>query len=224
MIQQSRIFEVFEQQFGNRRFLYTKNLVPGSRVYGEKLVFENGIEYREWDPTRSKLAAAILKGCQNIGLRKGDVVLYLGAATGTTVSHVSDIVGKDGFIFALDFAPRVVRELFYVALERKNMTPLLEDAHKPLSYADKICAVDLVYQDIAQKDQVNIFLKNCDLFLKQDGFGLLMVKSRSIDITQKPKQIYIKVRQELEKRINVVDARTLDPFELDHCFFLCKKK
>lgn len=224
MIQPSKIFEVFEQQIGKRKFLYTKNLVPGKKVYGEKLISDNRIEYREWDPTRSKLAAAILKGCQNIGLRKGDIVLYLGAATGTTVSHVSDIVGQDGFIFALDFAPRVVRNLVYVAVDRKNIAPLLEDANKPLNYADKICAVGVIYQDIAQKDQVNIFLKNCDLFLKKNGFALLMVKSRSIDITKKPKQIYNRVRQDLEKRIQVVDYRTLDPYERDHCFFLCKKK
>jgi len=224
MIQQSKIFEVYEQRLGKRIFLYTKNLVPGKKVYGERLVSDNGIEYREWDPTRSKLAAAILKGCQNIGLRKKDIVLYLGAATGTTVSHVSDIVGKEGFVFALDFAPRVVRELVYVAMDRKNIAPLLEDANKPLSYVDKVCQIDFLYQDIAQKNQVSIFLKNCNLFLKNDGFALLMVKSRSIDITQKPKQIYDKVRQELEKKVKVVDYKTLDPYEKDHCMFLCKKK
>jgi fibrillarin-like pre-rRNA processing protein len=224
MIQQSRIFEVFEQQFGRKKSLYTVNLVPGKKVYNERLIHENGTEFREWDPSRSKLAAAILKGCLNIGIRKGDVVLYLGAATGTTVSHISDIVGKEGFIFALDFAPRVIRELFFVALDRKNITPLLEDAHKPLSYADKISAVDVIYQDIAQKDQVNIFLKNCHMFLKKIGFGLLMVKSRSVDITKDPKEIYLSVRKELEKYMIIVDYRILDPFEKDHCFFLCKKK
>jgi len=219
-MKQSKIFEVYEQG----KYLYTKNLVPGKRVYGEKLVVDKGIEYREWDPTRSKLAAAILKGCPNIGIRKGSVVLYLGAATGTTASHISDIVGKEGFIFALDFAPKVVRELVYVALDRKNISPLLEDANKPMRYVDKVCIVDVVYQDIAQKDQVNIFLKNCDLFLKKNGFALLMVKSRSIDITKKPKQIYAQVQKELEKEMIITDYRILDPYEKDHCFFMCKKK
>ena len=42
-------------------------------------------------PFRSKLAAAILGGVENIWMKPGSKVLYLGAASGTTVSHVSDI-------------------------------------------------------------------------------------------------------------------------------------
>src|SRR3989338_5035224 len=98
MITKSKIFEVYQDE---RNRLYTINLTPGKKVYGERLIKDAGIEYREWNPRKSKLAAAILKGCQNIFIRKGDVILYLGAASGTTVSHVSDIVGKDGFVFAL---------------------------------------------------------------------------------------------------------------------------
>jgi len=105
-MRQSRIFEVYEELRGKRRYIYTKAAYPGN-VYGERI--KDG--YREWDPQRSKIAAAIMKGCLNIFIRKGHIVLYLGAASGTTASHVSDIVGRDGFIFALDFAPRVVRDL-----------------------------------------------------------------------------------------------------------------
>jgi fibrillarin-like pre-rRNA processing protein len=217
-MQQSKIFEVFQ----DKKKLFTKNLVPGKKVYGERLVTDKGIEYRDWDPRRSKLAAAILKGCPNVGIRKGSVVLYLGAATGTTVSHVSDIVGLEGFIFALDFAPAVVRDLIYLAMDRKNIAPLLEDANRPTDYIDKISEVDVIYQDLAQRDQVNIFLKNIRLFLKKKGFALLMVKSRSIDITKKPKQIYQEVRKELQKELTIVDFRILDPYEKDHCFFLVK--
>ena len=104
MIIKSKIFEVYESQ-GRRRQLYTVNLVPGSNVYGERLVRENDVEYREWDASKSKLEATILKGSPNIGIRKNDVVLYLGAASGTTVSHVSDIVGDNGFIFVVDITP-----------------------------------------------------------------------------------------------------------------------
>lgn len=154
MIKQSKIFEVYETEMGRRKVLLTKNLVKGVKVYGEKLFIDGNDEYREWIPYKSKLASAILKGCPNTGIRKGDVVLYLGAASGTTASHVSDIVGKEGFVFALDFAPRVVRELVFVCEKRKNMAPLLEDANNPDSYKDKISKeVDVVYQDIAQKNQ-----------------------------------------------------------------------
>src|SRR5919199_4845942 len=77
-----------------QRQLATLNLVEGNSVYGEKLVRQKGIEYRVWDPYRSKLAGAIKKGLNNLPIKKSMRVLYLGASTGTTVSHVSDIVGS----------------------------------------------------------------------------------------------------------------------------------
>ncbi|MBU0615024.1 MAG: fibrillarin-like rRNA/tRNA 2'-O-methyltransferase [Nanoarchaeota archaeon] len=216
----SKIFEVYEE----RGRLHTKNLIRGNTVYTERLVKEAGEEYREWDPRKSKLCAAILKGCTNIGIRKGDIVLYLGASTGTTPSHVSDIVGQDGFIFALDFAPRVVRELVFVAEKRKNIAPILADANNPESFKDRISQVDIVYMDIAQKNQAEIFLKNIKEFLKPGGYALLAVKAKSVDIARKPKAIYNEVRQKLEKEVTIIDFRTLEPFELDHCMFVCKTK
>jgi len=223
-MRESRIFEVFEQRKGKRTSLYTQNLVPGRKVYGEDLVTLEGVEYREWNHNRSKLAAAILKGSPNIGMRKGDIVLYLGASSGTTPSHVSDIVGKKGFVFALDFAPRVVRQLVYLCEERENITPILGDANKPDTYTDKVCLVDVVYMDIAQRNQEEIFLKNCKAFLKKEGYALLAVKARSIDVTKKPRQIFEKVRKVIEKELTIIDSRILDPFEKDHCMFICKKK
>ena len=220
-MKKSKIFEVYED-FKKR--IYTVNLTPGKKVYDERLVKEKGMEFREWNARRSKLAAAILKGCQNIFMRKGDVVLYLGCSYGTTPSHVSDIVGREGFVFALDFAPRVMRDMVFVCEDRKNMAPILGDANKPQSYADKVCMVDIVYQDIAQRNQVDIFLKNFNLFLKKGGYGLLAVKARSVDVTKKPKQIFAEVKQRLEKEVTIVDYRTLEPYELDHCMFICKKK
>lgn len=224
-IQQSKIFEVYEDKKGNKRFLYTINLTSGKKVYDERLIKQDNVEYREWNYRKSKLAAAILKECPNIGIRKNDVVLYLGASTGTTASHVSDIVGEKGFVFALDFAPRVVRELYFLCKTRKNMAPLLENASLPEKYKDKITKqVDVVYQDIAQKQQSEIFLKNCRLFLKKNGYALIAVKARSVDVTKKPKEIFKKIRQEIEKELVIIDERKLEPFEKDHMFFVCRKK
>ena len=220
-MKQSKIFEVYEDY---RKRLYTINLTPGKTVYDERLVKEKGKEFREWNARKSKLAAAILKGSPNIGIRKNDIVLYLGAASGTTASHVSDIVGKDGFVFALDFAPRVVRELVFVSEDRKNIAPLLANANEPISYADKVCKVDVVYQDIAQKNQLDIFLKNVKLFLKKEGYALLAVKARSINVAGKPKAIFSEIKQKLEKEMKIIDYRTLEPHELDHCMFICKNK
>ena len=159
MIHKSKIFEVYEQE-GRRRQLYTINLVPGHNVYGERIVAENGIEYREWNASKSKLAASILKGSPNVGIRKDDVVLYLGSASGTTVSHVSDIVGNEGLVFAVDVAPRVMRDLIFLRYKRKNIAPILADAGRIALLKERISAVDVIYQDVAQKSQLDIFLKN----------------------------------------------------------------
>jgi len=220
MIEPSKIFEVFQ----DRNQLFTKNLVPGRKVYNERLLVQDGVEYRQWDPTKSKLAAAILKGCPNVGIRKGDIILYLGCSTGTTPSHVSDIVGKDGFLFGLDVAPRVLRDFVFLCEQRPNMTALLENAGHPEQYAAKLCEVDVIYQDVAQRNQAEIFLKNCRIFLKSGGYALLAVKARSVDITKKPSVIFREVREQLGKELIIVDERVLDPFEKDHCMFVCKKK
>lgn len=223
-MKQTKFPGVFEVRKGKRRILLTKNLAPGKTVYDEKLVKEKGIEYREWNPRRSKLAAFILKGGNQIGIKEGCTVLYLGAAYGTTASHVSDIVGEKGFVFALDFAPRVIRELVFVCEERKNMAPLFFDANKPEEYKDRITPkVDVVYQDIAQRNQAEIFLKNIEMFLKKGGYALIAVKSRSINVVEKPKKIFNEVRKKLEKDLKVIDFKVLEPFERDHCMFICKK-
>jgi len=224
-MEQIRKFDVYEDK-KDRRMLFTKNLTPGKAFFEESLVKLGGAEFRAWDVTRSKLAAAVKKGISQIGLKQGDVVLYLGASHGYTPSFVSDIVGKDGFVFCLDVAPRVVRDLVFVCEARDNMAPMMKDANHPEQLNDLIASpVDVVYQDIAQRNQLQIFLKNCDAHLKRGGFGLLAVKARSIDVSKRPKEIFFQIRKDLEQSsMTVVDYRELDPFERDHCFFVCKKK
>jgi fibrillarin-like pre-rRNA processing protein len=215
--------EVYERPKGKRFSLLTKSLNPGKRVYGENLRREKGVEYREWDPNRSKLAAALMKGVKEIGIQEGSYVLYLGAASGTTPSHISDIVGNNGFIYAIDFAPRVVRELTFLAEQRKNIAPILADASKPETYYKNISEVDIIYQDIAQREQAEIFLNNFR-FLKNNGIALLCVKAKSVDVAKKPKQIFKELREFLNKNnVKIIDYRELDPFEKDHCIFVCKK-
>lgn len=220
-INNSKIFEVYQSVDGRR--MYTINLVPRTKVYEERVIVEDKIEYREWDPFRSKLCAAILKGCNDIKIRKNDSVLYLGSSSGTTVSHVSDIVGANGLIFAMDIAPRPLRDLVFICEKRKNIAPILADANKPQEYVDRISLVDIVYQDISQKNQVDIFKKNVDLFLKKGGFGIIAIKAKSIDIARKPMVLFKESRAELEKQFIIVDYRTLEPFQLDHCFIIVKK-
>ncbi|MFH0876487.1 MAG: fibrillarin-like rRNA/tRNA 2'-O-methyltransferase [archaeon] len=204
--------------------IFTKNMVEGVSVYGERLYKDGGIEYREWDPKRSKLGASILKGVSQTGLREDYTVLYLGSSTGTTVSHVSDIVGVKGFVFALDFAPRVLRDLVFLCEQRKNVCPILSDANQPSKYMHQVQLVDFLFQDIAQKNQLEIFMKNLDLFLKDGAFGFLAIKARSVDVGKRPQVIYQEVRAELEKKVIIVDFKVLDPYEKDHCCFVVKKK
>lgn len=224
-MQQHRQFKgVFVKPQKKGMALYTKSFAPGTIVYTEKIIKENGVEYREWDVKKSKLAAAIVKGISQLGVKPGSTVLYLGCASGTTASHVSDIVGADGFVWCLDFAPRTMRDMVLVAEERANMTTVMADAGHPERFAHQVLAVDVVFQDIAQRDQAGIFLKNCERFLKKGGFGVLCVKSRSVDVAKKPKDVFKDVRAKLEQRMVIVDYRELDPLEMDHCIFVCKKK
>ena len=214
-----KIFEIYQEG----RNIFTKSLVPGKIPFAERTVTDNKQEFREFDPSRSKLAATILKGCTNAGIRNGNVVLYLGASHGYTSSYVSDIIGKEGMLFGIDPAPRVIRDFVFLAEERKNMVPILADANHPETYTDKICTVDVVYQDVAQKNQAEIFIKNCKLFLKAGGYGLLAIKARSIDVKKRPKEIFVDIRNKLEKEFTVIDYRVLEPFQKDHCMIIIKK-
>jgi len=220
-LQPHKIFEIYQEARGKR--LYTQSIVPGYAPFDERLLHEDNKEYREFDPTRSKLAASIMKGTTNAGIRKNDVILYLGISHGYTSSFISDMIGPAGLIFGVDPAPRVIRDLIFLAERRTNIIPLLADANHPDTYTDRICQADIVYQDIAQKNQTEIFLKNCKLFLKKGGYGLIAIKARSIDIKRPTKQICEEARKQIEKELTVIDYRFLEPFELDHCMIIVKK-
>ncbi len=197
----------------------TLNLVPGNTTYGETTIKAQGKEYRIWDPYRSKLAAAILKGLTQMPIRPGSKVLYLGAASGTTVSHVSDIVAAKGQVYCVEFAQRSFRDLVSnVCSVRRNTTPIFEDARFPAKYRDLVTTVDCVYCDIAQPDQARIIADNTDLFLDPAGGFLLAVKSRSIDVTKNPSEIFRQEAKVLEERgYKCLEMLRLDPFEGDHC-------
>lgn len=202
--------------------LATRNLNPGVRVYGEKLVEHEDVEYRLWDPRRSKLAAAILKGLETFPARVDSEILYLGASAGTSPSHISDIA-TDGLIYCVEFAPRMMRELLNVCHRRENMAPLLEDANKPQNYLGLMEKVDIVYSDVAQPNQTEIFMDNMRIFLSEEGQGMIMVKARSIDVTRKPRQIFREEASKLKEHgFRVVEKVDLDPYEKDHRCLVCE--
>ena len=207
--------------------LATRNLTPGRAVYGEKLIRFEGVEYRLWDPFRSKLAAAILKGIKTVPIRPNHQVLYLGAASGTTASHVSDIIGEKGYVYCVEFAPRAIRELVNnVCAYRVNMLPILEDARFPEKYAIFIRGkVDDIYCDLAQPEQARILADNADMFLKNGGYVMLAIKARSIDVTKEPSEVYKReIKVLYDRGFDVLHVVNLEPYDVDHVMVLAKLK
>jgi len=226
---------VFVARGGKEDLLVTKNLTPGESVYGEKRISVDSpatpgldgnsdpipntkTEYRVWNPFRSKLAAGILGGLDDIFVRPGAKVLYLGAASGTSVSHVADIVGPTGTVYAVEFSHRSGRDLITMATHRTNVIPIIEDARHPLRYRMLVGMVDVIFADVAQPDQARIVGLNAHLFLKVDGGILVSIKANCIDSTAKPEVVFTKEVQKMrEERIKPKEQLTLEPFERDHC-------
>jgi fibrillarin-like pre-rRNA processing protein len=194
--------------------LLTRNAVPHDRVYGERLFDQDAVEYREWVPNRSKLAAYMRNGGRHFPFVQDSKVLYLGAASGTTSSHVADIV-SDGTVYCVEVSPRSFRDLVMVCEKRRNMVPILADATRPDEYGFAVESPNVLYQDIAQKGQSSIFMKNLKAF--HIKVGLLVVKARSEDVTRDPWDIFREVQEQLRKGgCTVEEVIDLEPFEKDH--------
>ncbi|KAJ6263614.1 hypothetical protein Dda_2182 [Drechslerella dactyloides] len=216
---------VFVARSTKEDLLVTKNLVPGESVYGEKRISidapaesndgEPGVptkvEYRVWNPFRSKLAAGILGGLDEIFIKPGGKVLYLGAASGTSVSHVADIVGPTGCVYAVEFSHRSGRDLINMAKKRTNVIPIIEDARHPMKYRMLVSMVDVVFADVAQPDQARIVGLNAHLFLKDNGGVVVSIKASCIDSTAAPEAVFAnEVKRLRAERIKPLEQLTLD--------------
>jgi fibrillarin-like pre-rRNA processing protein len=196
------------------RDLYTRNAVPGETVYGEDLRSESGTEYRRWDPWRSKLAAFLSKGAPAPLWPSVRTVLYLGAAHGTTVSHLSDAL-PDATIFAVEKSPPVFAPLLALARRRSNVIPILADAQMPERYAADVGPADLLVQDVAQRDQSRIFRENAAACRAERG--ILMLKIRSVTQRLPPNQVVREARRELAASgVRVGEGVDLGPFSREH--------
>jgi len=196
-------------------------MVVGESVYGEKRIAtedEAGkVEYRVWNPFRSKLAAAILGGVDKIHMPPGSKVLYLGAASGTTVSHVSDVVGPEGMVYAVEFSHRSGRDLLNVAKKRTNVVPIIEDARHPHKYRMLIPMVDCVFADVAQPDQARIVALNSQYFLKNGGHFVISIKANCIDSTAEPEAVFAgEVKKMQAEKMKPQEQVTLEPYERNH--------
>lgn len=217
-----RLEGIFLAKSAKEDSLVTKNMDLGQSVYGEKRIAVEDeklgkIEYRVWNPFRSKLAAAILGGIGNVYIKPGSKLLYLGAASGTTVSHCSDIVGPDGAVYAVEFAHRPGRDLVNVAKRRTNIIPIVEDARHPLKYRQLVSMVDVIFADVAQPDQARIVGHNARYFLKSGGFFCISIKANCIDSTLPANIVFaneVKVLQGMGFKPK--EQVTLEPYERDH--------
>ena len=207
--------EVFHNVFREGKKLYTLSLDPGQQVYGERLKGK----YREWDPFRSKLGAALMNGMKTKPLKENSNVLYLGAAQGTTPSHISDIADK-GIVVSIEISQKAFEKLLPLSERRENMLPVLADANQPDSYADYTDGIDVLYQDVAQPNQAAIFVKNFTFH----GYGMLAIKARSVDVAANPKTIFKKEIDTLKNAgIEILEVIPLEPFEKDHVMVVCKR-
>jgi fibrillarin-like pre-rRNA processing protein len=219
----AEVREIFDGIFMVDGKLATSNLVSGKKVYGEELKTIGDMEYRIWNPYRSKLAAAILNRMSGVHIKRGSRVLYLGAATGTTSSHVSDIVGNDGAVYCVEISERNLRELLKVCEARGNMFPILGDARYVDRYSDDIGAVDVIYQDISARDQARILLVN-SVMLRKGGHAYVAIKSQSISIAKKPAEIYKEFLKEAGEYFDVSEKIDILPYDKMHMFVHLEKR
>ena len=213
-----------------KKIVATRNLVPGKSMYGESLVSvkldDEKVEFRSWDPFRSKLSAGILNKLREFPFAESSRCLYLGASTGTTVSHISDIVGMPGRIFAVELAPRVARELLEnVVKYRKNIIPIVADAKHPEKYGGVYGRIDVVYCDVAQPDQTQIAIENCKSFFEKgiEGSLLLIVKASSIDALKPKREVFEDQSRILrESNFDILQQIDLEPFDRNHALIVAK--
>lgn len=211
--------EVFPGVFREDNEFYTHNAVSGTKAYGERLLQHDGEEYRQWDPNRSKAAAALKKGLGTFPIEPDSSMVYLGASTGTTVSHMSDIL-TEGIVYAVEYSPKITRQLVSLTDDRENIAPILGDARKPKEYAPLCSQADAIYQDVAQPDQINILKRNADTFLKEDGYALLAIKAQSISSTQSANDIFTEAKESLSEDFDILEGKKLSPFHTDHLFLV----
>jgi fibrillarin-like pre-rRNA processing protein len=204
--------------------LYTINLVRGKSVYEEQLILHGNEEFRAWDPFRSKLCALIHKKVQNIYFERETTCLYLGAATGTTISHISDIL-TNGLIFGVEISERSIRNLIQNMETRKNVVPILGNALNPEEYSKYIYKlVDIIYQDVSHPEQARIAINNANFYLKENGKIILFIKSQSIDSTIKPKKVFNKeIKRLTEANFKVLEKIDIDSYATGHLGVILEK-
>ena len=214
---------ISENVFTDNNKIYTLSDYKKS-VYGEKVIVKNNKFYREWNPFRSKIAAALMRKLNKLNINENSTILYLGCASGTTVSHISDIA-KKGLIFALDISQKEMNLLYLKLKNRNNIAPILADANNPQNYSKNMNnqKVDIIIQDLATPKQIDILLKNSDLYLKDGGEIYFSLKIKSISQIKKQTDILEEVKTKLNKKFKILKSVNLRKYEDNHWLLYLKK-
>ena len=150
-------------------------------------------------------------------MEPGSKVLYLGAASWTTISHVSDLVGETGTVYGIEISQRSGRDLTNMAKQRTNLIPIIEDGRKPWRCRMMVSMVDSILAEVAQSDQERIIGINALFFLKNGGGFIFSIKATCINSTAEPAVVFENQIQELRKMgFKVKEQVTLEPYERDH--------
>ena len=187
------------------------NLPDGIRKKRSFLEIKYKNNWIAWNPYHSKLSAYILAKGKYWPFTRKSIVLYLGAAEGNTISYLSNLC-PDGRIIGVDISPTSMAELILLAEKKKNIIPFLGDAHFPEQYHPHVNSPDIIYQDIAQGDQLDIFIRNYKYFKPKHGF--LMLKSKSIKGNDK--EIINQYRENLESYFTTVECINISKWAKGH--------
>jgi rRNA 2''-O-methyltransferase fibrillarin (EC 2.1.1.-) len=196
---------VRRRRFGERERLATH----GEPVYGEPV---DAAGWRVWDTNRSKVGA-VLQTHGDPGFDPTDRVLYLGAATGTTVSHLADM---GMCVYAIEISPYAAESLLAVSATRPRLFPIIADARRPSQYAGMVESdLSWLIQDVASAQQVQIAAEN-RRFLADDGRALVFIKARSIDATAAPTAVFESVETQLAETFEITHRIAMDRTHRDH--------
>ncbi len=208
------------------RDIYTRDAGGGRPVYGEDTTSDaDGRAWRRFDPRRSKTAAALVTG--GLGPEVEAVLtspplLYLGAASGTSLSHLADIFAPEP-VYGVEVAPRSFADMLDNLKTWPNVFPVHADARRPETYASLVDRAGAIVQDVAIKDQVGVLAANARAFLVPGAPALLFLKARAVDSAAEPTDIFKDTRGQLATAgFEVREQRSLEPFDQDHRAYLVR--
>ena len=229
---------IFQIQIGNEEQLATKNMVKGTKTRKEKIVIVNNEEFLEWNPYKSKLAAAIRNGLQILPIIKNSKVVCINLPEESTILHISNIVGSGGSVFVIDVNKNKKSFLNKLVNTHKNIIPIYDTVDE-LSFSSSITGkVDALYVDIPESEQIEQIVEKYGSLLKNEGFLMLVTKKDDAilenDIVgwmaeqraglNKIREITAKLKSQFEiiQEINLGINYAMEPYHKLHAFILAQ--